>query len=362
MLWQAGMHPPELLREVLRRERARSDRNSHGFSMLLYRVAGRTDATRELVETLARRVRSTDELGWLDDTQVAVILPETSRAGAQRLAEDVERSLGERAVPCKVFTYPGDDLDFVEDSTHGSNGSAHPEADDLRPSSADRRRMAARAGSLVRGGTPAEMETFFLERLPIGKRLIDVAVSACVLVGVSPLLLLSAIAIKLDSPGPILFRQKRAGLGGRPFTIYKLRSMVSGAEARKRELLAMNEAKGPVFKMRNDPRVTRVGRILRKTSLDEFPQFWNVLRGDMTLVGPRPPTLDELPGYDRWQRRRLEVTGGLTCIWQVSGRSLVEFGDWVRMDLRYIERRSPLLDLKLLLLTVPAILTGRGAS
>ena len=133
------------------------------------------------------------------------------------------------------------------------------------------------------------------------------------------------------------------------------------AEEQRDELEALNEQTGPVFKITADPRITRVGRFLRKTSLDELPQLWNVLRGDMTFVGPRPPTLDEVDRYDAWHRRRLEVTGGLTCTWQVSGRSLIGFTDWVRMDLRYIEKRSFALDVKLLALTVPAVVSGIGA-
>jgi lipopolysaccharide/colanic/teichoic acid biosynthesis glycosyltransferase len=209
--------------------------------------------------------------------------------------------------------------------------------------------------------TARELEALWLRPMPLGKRLLDIAVSGTALVLLSPVLLLAALAVKINSPGPVVFRQKRAGQGGVPFTFFKLRTMIVGAEELKQDLMSQNEATGPVFKMKKDPRVTTVGRFLRKTSIDELPQLWNVLKGDMTLVGPRPPTLDEVAGYDSWQLRRLEAKGGVTCIWQVSGRSLVGFKEWVRMDIRYIERRSALLDLKLLFLTVPAVLTGRGA-
>ena len=146
-----------------------------------------------------------------------------------------------------------------------------------------------------------------------------------------------------------------------PFEFYKFRSMVTGAEAGKQDLLQSNEQTGPAFKMRIDPRVTRVGYFLRRTSIDELPQLFHVLRGQMSLVGPRPPTLDEVPDYEPWQRRRLSLTPGLTCIWQVRGRSTIHFLDWVRMDLSYAQRRSFLLDVKLLLLTIPAVLSRRGA-
>jgi lipopolysaccharide/colanic/teichoic acid biosynthesis glycosyltransferase len=159
----------------------------------------------------------------------------------------------------------------------------------------------------------------------------------------------------------VIFRQTRIGRGGRPFVLFKFRTMCADAEKLKELLRARNEQTGPVFKMRRDPRVTRVGRLLRSTSIDELPQLWNVLRGDMTLVGPRPPTPDEVPKYEQWQRRRLSLTPGLTCIWQVSGRAEIGFLEWVRMDVRYAQRRSFWGDLRLLARTIPAILSGRGA-
>jgi exopolysaccharide biosynthesis polyprenyl glycosylphosphotransferase len=179
----------------------------------------------------------------------------------------------------------------------------------------------------------------------------------------APLLGLIALLIRLTSPGPVLFRQQRSGLNGRPFTIYKFRTMVTDAEQRKHELEAMNEMSGPVFKMANDPRITRLGRLLRRFSLDEFPQLINVLRGDMSLVGPRPLPVDEVKRFnDLAHRRRLSVKPGLTCLWQISGRNDVrDFKDWVRLDLEYIDNWSLWLDLKILWRTVPAVLTGTGA-
>lgn len=200
-----------------------------------------------------------------------------------------------------------------------------------------------------------------VEPLPAWKRGMDILVSAGALLVLSPLFAAIALAIKLDSKGPIIFRQQRAGAGGRPFTFFKFRSMLPNAEAMRADLEALNEKDGPIFKMKNDPRITRVGGFLRRWSLDELPQIYNVLRGDMSLVGPRPPTLNELPGYQSWQRRRLELTGGLTCIWQVSGRSDVSFEEWMRMDLRYARRRTLKRDLVLLAKTASAIVTSRGA-
>jgi len=189
-------------------------------------------------------------------------------------------------------------------------------------------------------------------------------VCALVLVILSAVpLLVVAIVIKLTSPGPILFRQQRSGLNGRPFTIYKFRTMVSDAEQRKHELAAMNEMSGPVFKVTHDPRITRIGRVLRKFSIDEFPQLFNVVRGEMSLVGPRPLPVDETRRFnDLAYRRRLSVKPGLTCLWQISGRNNVkDFKDWVRLDLEYIDNWSLWLDLKILWLTIPVVLTGAGA-
>ena len=172
-----------------------------------------------------------------------------------------------------------------------------------------------------------------------------------------------ALLIKFTSPGPVLFRQQRSGLNGRPFTLYKFRTMVTNAEQLQHELAAMNEMNGPVFKVTNDPRVTRVGKFLRKYSLDELPQFYNVLRGEMSLVGPRPLPVNEVKRFnDLAHRRRLSVKPGLTCLWQVSGRSNVtDFRDWVRLDLEYIDNWSLWLDLQILWRTLPAVLAGSGA-
>jgi lipopolysaccharide/colanic/teichoic acid biosynthesis glycosyltransferase len=213
----------------------------------------------------------------------------------------------------------------------------------------------------VEGLPIQDLAQLLVRPIPLWKRAMDIAVAASLLILLLPLFVVIAIAIKLDSAGPVIFAQQRAGRGGRPFKFYKFRSMRVTAESERAMLLAANEQDGPVFKIRNDPRITRVGRWIRKTSLDELPQLWNVLKGDMTLVGPRPPTLDELPSYENWQRRRLDVIGGITCSWQVSGRNEIGFSDWVRMDLRYARRASLAKDLSLLAKTVVAVGTMRGA-
>jgi len=196
----------------------------------------------------------------------------------------------------------------------------------------------------------------------IGKRLIDLTGAVLLLILLSPLLLLITILIKLESDGPALFRQTRVGKWGRPFTMYKFRSMCADAEHRKQELLSQNEMLGGViFKIKRDPRVTRIGMIIRRTSVDELPQLWNVLRGEMSLVGPRPPVPAEMKYYSLDERRRLEIKPGITCIWQVSGRSELTFRQQVELDVAYIESQSTWGDLRLLLKTVPAVLLGRGA-
>lgn len=196
----------------------------------------------------------------------------------------------------------------------------------------------------------------------MAKRLLDVGVSTLVLMLAFPVVLSIALLIKLTSGGDVLFRQTRCGLNGRFFTLYKFRTMVEGAEERRRELMHLNEMNGPVFKLRSDPRVTWFGRFLRKFSLDELPQLWNVLRGDMSLVGPRPPIPEEVARYQRWQRRRLAMKPGLTCLWQISGRNNLDFDRWIELDLQYIDSWTPLLDLKILVKTIPVVLSGKGAS
>ncbi|MGH7440400.1 MAG: sugar transferase [Polyangiaceae bacterium] len=194
------------------------------------------------------------------------------------------------------------------------------------------------------------------------KRLFDMASSMAALIVLAPLMVVVAIAIKLTSRGPILFRQLRVGQHGKPFHMLKFRSMVANAEELKARLMAQNELTGPVFKMRRDPRITRVGRFLRKYSIDELPQLVNVLRGEMSIVGPRPPVPGEVAKYEAWQRRRLSVRPGLTCVWQVSGRNEISFEEWMYLDMQYIDHWSLAQDFELILKTLPVVFTGRGAS
>jgi len=222
--------------------------------------------------------------------------------------------------------------------------------------SSSRRFRSLRIGFKKFGWVAVVSGTIFI------KRLMDIVVSAIVLVALSPVFLVVALAIWLEDGGSPLFSQTRIGQWGQPFPFPKFRSMVKDAEARKEQLLAVNQhGEGVTFKLKRDPRITKTGAFIRKLSIDELPQLWCVLRGDMSLVGPRPPVPQEVARYTLADRRRLDVKPGLTCIWQVSGRSELAFDKQVTLDVQYIDSHSIVLDIALLLKTIPAILSGRGA-
>jgi lipopolysaccharide/colanic/teichoic acid biosynthesis glycosyltransferase len=335
------MHSAEQMRKVLQRERARADRTGQEVSLATFTPRSRQalPATAAcLLKILKGRLRSTDELGWLDEQRICVVFPNTGPRGAWTVVDDVGRMLPADVLPlrCQVYSYPS-----APAGRGGGRELGAAEEDAGRP--------------------VAALEALLVQALPAWKRLLDVAGALTGLVLLLPLFAVIAVAVKVSSRGPVLFGQRRSGRGGRPFVMYKFRSMAVDAEARKAALLKLSEQDGPAFKLRNDPRVTALGRLLRRTSLDELPQLWNVLRGEMSLVGPRPLPCAETEACAGWLRGRLDVTPGLTCIWQVTGRSRVSFADWVRMDVRYIRSLSPWQDLKLLLCTVPAVLIGRGA-
>lgn len=193
------------------------------------------------------------------------------------------------------------------------------------------------------------------------KRLIDIACSFLGVIVLSPLFIIIAIIIKITSKGPVFFSQKRVGKNGKEFNMYKFRSMVVNAEELKEKLAAKNEMSGPMFKMKDDPRVTKVGKFIRKTSIDELPQLWNVLKGDMSLVGPRPSLPKEVAQFENWMYKRLEVKPGLTCYWQVSGRNNIDFEDWMKLDIKYVNERSTWIDIKLIFKTVGVLFGDKNA-
>jgi exopolysaccharide biosynthesis polyprenyl glycosylphosphotransferase len=209
---------------------------------------------------------------------------------------------------------------------------------------------------LVFERTPEKLGLIFL------KRLFDFVASGVALALLVPVFAAIAILIKLTSKGPVLFHQLRCGLYGRKFKFYKFRTMIIDAESKLKDLIKYNEMDGPVFKMTNDPRVTKIGKWLRKFSIDELPQLWNVFKGDMSLVGPRPPLPKEVENYDNWQRRKLSMRPGITCLWQAGGRNeIVDFKEWMRLDLEYIDNWSFWLDFKILFRTIPTVIFARGA-
>jgi lipopolysaccharide/colanic/teichoic acid biosynthesis glycosyltransferase len=331
----------DALNRILERERSRSDRTGEVFSLAVFTLTGAAATASQtmmhLADILERRLRVTDDAGLLDPRRIGVVLPATPASGAWTLIDDVCVCVpsGLPLPECRVYSYP----------------SGWPETSgDVSDEVVDEERPAL------------PMAQLFIQHLPRWKRTIDIVGASMGLMVLSPLLALAALAIKATSRGPVFFQQRRSGLGGRPFWMIKFRSMVVDAEARKSSLMALNEQDGPAFKIKKDPRVTVVGRLIRSTSIDELPQLWNVLRGDMSLVGPRPLPCHETDSCQGWLRQRLDVTPGLTCIWQVCGRSKVSFADWVRMDVKYIRSRSLGGDMKLLLQTVPAVVSRTGAS
>ncbi|MEX0819615.1 MAG: sugar transferase [Pirellulaceae bacterium] len=340
-LFQKPRYADEILsdrefRRAVDEERMRVDRNGRNFSLVVF-DCGQQDwgvKSRQLSTACRGRLRVIDRAGFLSSREIGLLLPGTDAKGAQKVVSDLANVIpGDRdSLPGKIFVYPGDSLpDTQHDSAATPSISEHPAVDLL------------------------------IDPLPAWKRALDIAGAALGLIAALPLMVAAAIAIKLTSPGPILFTQVRAGLGGRPFRIYKFRTMTVGAEELKHTLRVDSEQDGPAFKIKDDPRVTRVGRYLRRTCIDEFPQFWNVLKGDMSLVGPRPLPCDESEECEVWQRRRLSVTPGLTCIWQVSGGMRVPFVEWMRMDIRYIRSRRLLQDLKLLWATLVAVVFHRAS-
>lgn len=195
----------------------------------------------------------------------------------------------------------------------------------------------------------------------IVKRFMDIVAALLLFILFLPIIPVVAILIKLDSPGPVLFRQKRIGKNGKEFDFYKFRSMIDDAEEVIGTLRPLSTDNGPIFKLKNDPRVTPVGRFLRRSSLDELPQLINVLKGEMSVVGPRPNLPSEVSHYLSWQKRRLDVTPGITCFWQIAGRSHIGFQEWMRLDLEYIRKRSVMTDLKIMIMTIPAVIARKGA-
>lgn len=327
-------------RYELSRERVRADRNGSTLAVLTIELPLDRATARDfefLGRLLIRRLRITDTFGFLLDRRVGVLLPDTTKSGAWKVASDICNvyPVGHDRPDCEVLEYPD------ESSLH--HESAGPRG----------REPSARS-------LPTSIDALLSEATPVWKRSIDIAGAIGGIIASALPLLVCALLIKLTSRGPVFYAQEREGLGGRRFRMYKLRTMHADAESRQHELRPLSEQDGPAFKLSDDPRTTWIGRWLRMLSLDELPQLWNVLRGEMSLVGPRPLPTTESLACEPWQRQRLWVTPGMTCIWQVKGRNTVAFDEWMRMDVRYLRRRSLLSDLRLLLSTGPSLVLNRG--
>lgn len=338
---QSGLFLDEKsFRFELSRERVRVDRNGSALAVLTIELPHDRSATKDfdfLGRLLLRRLRITDTVGFLSNRVVGVLLPDTSKSGAWKVASDIcsVYPVGHDRPNCEVIVYPDEIGHRLEDG-----------AEDEQPS--------------VESGTPNSIDALLAQATPRWKRTIDVIGASVGLLALAPVLLACALAVKLTSRGPAFYTQEREGIAGRRFRIYKLRTMHVNAEHQQQALREFSEQDGPAFKMTDDPRTTWIGRWLRLTSLDELPQLWNVLRGEMSLVGPRPLPTKESLACAPWQRQRLWVAPGMTCIWQVSGRSTVTFEQWMRMDLQYMRQRSLLCDLQLIVTTPPSLLLKRG--
>ena len=352
----------------IRKERHRSDRSRATLALIGLRLPKQSQAYDPgydyALEGVLRRVRSLDEVGWLEPGVIGVLLPETTKEGATCLVKDLQRNDTTgylRQAEISIYVYP----DAPGSGPDGGGGDDHRGPGE--PKNGDRRHPRVTRQPVTTTRVMAEAPStqplveLLLDKEPWWKRPVDIAGASFALIALSPLMLGAAVAIKLSSPGPVFYSSWRVGKGGKKFRFHKFRTMCVDADKKKKDLMAQNEASGPVFKMERDPRVTPIGRILRKTSIDELPQFWNVLVGEMALVGPRPPIPEETHWYEPWQRRRLELKGGLTCLWQISGRSNISFEEWCRLDVKYHENRTFLGDIGILFRTVPAVLAARGA-
>lgn len=351
------LHSAERFRVLLQTERLRADRAKMEFALVVFHSAGKRPSEmhrgssspfRRFAAALKLRMRFTDYAGFCGETgeDVGVLLWDTDGFGVDAFLRSLRELVPAADFPrFEIYHYPSEPPYFDDDPPFGNEERAVIRRDNLHE-------------PLPR---TKPLEVMFLQRLPWWKRGLDVLGAALGLVLLSPLMLLTAALIKLTSRGPVFFQQQRDGLGGRPFTIYKFRTMHADAEARKAELRSCSEQDGPAFKMTSDPRTTTLGRYLRKTCLDELPQLWNVLKGDMTLVGPRPLESQEARQITGFGRRRMEVTPGLTCIWQVEGKSRVSFVEWMRMDVRYLAGRRFLRDLKLIGRTAVSMLLHRAS-
>ena len=411
--------PQEQFETEIARETERSNRRSEAreFALITFDFSDRQADDRKIInlaQDLTRRLRISDTIGWFN-LQLAVLLPETSQYGAVAVANDLAKIASHHGINVEttVSIYPWDDsltkiaeelreeIKFIErrdeDDDFGNGGSggslredhAHPangphissqrsksKHDDVKDEPDGTTLMSsvgltAGATAIAVAPSVAKVESlefgtghsimFRSDKTPVWKRAIDIVGSGVGILILSPVFIGAAIAIKLSAPGPVFFCQMREGKDGKPFGILKFRTMVIDAEDKQDELREQSEQDGPAFKLKDDPRITKVGRYLRKSCIDELPQLFNVLVGQMSLVGPRPLPVGESHQCNAWQRQRLSVLPGCTCIWQARGGRDIKFSQWMRMDLEYIHKRSFFYDLRLILETVYIAVLHKGS-
>lgn len=352
--WTPLLQSQREFQRTLSKERSRADREDGLFGFIILRLLdlhGAKSQTKQLARLLHRRLRQTDEKGHLGPGRIGILLPSTPNKATQAVLDDILQlaRLHRLCIEGEAFVYP-------DRNPTGGRPTDSSIAEQVGITDSD----------VADSGEREEVEIFnpsvmavMLPEYPRWKRAIDVAVASIGIILALPLLVMCALLVKLSGPGQVIFSQRRTGYLGVPFTMYKFRSMVSDAEELKASLLQLNERDGPAFKMSDDPRTTMIGRFMRAIGLDELPQLFNVLRGDMALVGPRPLPVHEANQCLPWQKRRIEAKPGLTCFWQVDKSRDVAFEDWMRMDLKYARNTSPFLDLQLLVRTVSAVFLGR---
>lgn len=323
------------------RERMRIYRNNSVLTVVLFdpETTASPSSSEVLEQAIRPHLAEIDSVGIANDGRIGVLFPDFTADTAAEIAKRVCATCEEKrlTVEFEIIQFPDESMTSLLRESNGEGAS----------------------GMVTESTTAA---TFFAVPTPIWKRSIDILFSALGLVAAAPILLTAAVLIKLSSRGTVLFTQTRTGQSGRKFTIQKLRTMQMGADKVVDELRHMSDRDGPAFKLDNDPRVLPVGKFLRKLSIDELPQLWNVLIGDMSLVGPRPLPVDESDELTLWQRERLDAKPGVTGSWQVSGRNHISFEQWMQMDIEYVRDISIWRDLQILLMTVPAVLLCRGAS
>jgi len=362
---------------AIAKERQRSDRYGYSFSIVSLKLVlkGSPDLEKlaEMGRILAHRLRLTDERGVNHDGAIVIVLPQTCYEGAVAVVDSLAKlaAFEEMFFEAHIQVYPlvvNGVCDHHSSSglkkqlrfdgvTEGSPvGIKYAEKMDAEKNAADDSVAAVQPMVVTHHPNSLYM---IAKPFPKWKRAMDLVCASSGLMVAAPLLIVTAVAIKATSKGPVFFRQWRTGQNNQPFRIMKLRTMVVDADELKEKLREMNERDGPAFKIKNDPRVTRVGSFLRSTGLDELPQLWNVLIGEMSIVGPRPLPVDEDALCEQWQRRRLDTKPGLTCSWQIAKSRKISFDEWMRMDIQYASTRSLKNDLSLMFKTVVAVVFGR---